>query len=506
MTTWEVRHGDCRDVMRSLPADSVDAIVSDPPYGLAFMGKEWDHGVPGVEFWTEALRVAKPGAHLVAFGGTRTFHRLAVAIEDAGWEIRDCLSWLYGSGFPKSLDVGKAIDKVNGETDRLHRFTAWMRTTGLKAKDIDVALRVAGLISPTSNFAVHYFNDGQPAIPTKTMWSVVRPLCGDVPEWVDQLVERHEAEREVVGEKASTALAVAPGQNTDRPPVNLDITRPATDAAKQWDGWGTALKPAWEPIVLARKPLVGTVAANVTQYGTGGINVDGCRIGTDAGWSYPNGRGGKGWHGRESLSRNLTEPMQSTAGRWPANVCLDEDAAAMLDAQTGISKSVRSNRGGVSKNEVYGEFANASRYECGYADSGGASRFFYTAKASRREREAGLDGMPERMIAVSNGAQAAADRGEQYGEGTIGMNRPKHTTNVHPTVKPIALMRWLCRLVTPPGGLVLDPFNGSGSTGCAAVLEGFRYLGAELDADYVEIARKRIAHWAAQTPDPDLFG
>ena len=462
MTTWEVRHGDCRDVMRSLPADSVDAIVSDPPYGLAFMGKEWDHGVPGVEFWTEALRVAKPGAHLVAFGGTRTFHRLAVAIEDAGWEVRDCLSWLYGSGFPKSLDVGKAIDKVNGETDRLHRFTAWMRTTGLKAKDIDVALRVAGLISPTSNFAVHYFNDGQPAIPTKTMWSVVRPLCGDVPGWVDQLVERHEAEREVVGEKASTALAVAPGQNTDRPQVNLDITRPATDAAKQWDGWGTALKPAFEPIVLARKPLVGTVATNVTQYGTGGINVDGCRIGTEV-------LVNRGMSSLGVMHDDEWKPSQvssEVSGRWPANVCLDEDAAAMFPE----------------------------------------SRFFYTAKASRREREAGLDGMPERMSAVSNGAQAAADRGEQYDEGTIGMNRPKHTTNHHPTVKPIALMRWLCRLVTPPGGLVLDPFNGSGSTGCAAVLEGFRYLGAELDAEYVEIARKRIAHWAAQTPDPDLFG
>ena len=472
MTTWEVRHGDCRDVMRSLPADSVDAIVSDPPYGLAFMGKEWDHGVPGVEFWTEALRVAKPGAHLVAFGGTRTFHRLAVAIEDAGWEIRDCLSWLYGSGFPKSLDVGKAIDKVNGETDRLHRFTAWMRGQGMTTANLwQVLLPFAKNEATAKAIAQHYVSAGQqPAIPTSAIWSVVRPLCGDVPGWVDQLVERHEAEREVVGEKASTALAVAPGQNTDRPQVNLDITRPATDAAKQWDGWGTALKPAWEPIVLARKPLVGTVAANVTQYGTGGINVDECRIhsgpsaGGNASGSSALGQS-SGWNAHNNKATPIDREMAS--GRWPANVCLDEEATAMFPE----------------------------------------SRFFYTAKASRREREAGLDGMPEkRGASTSNGGVegrlmtvgAASLKGEP--------TEPPASRNHHPTVKPIALMRWLCRLVTPPGGLILDPFNGSGSTGCAAVLEGFRYLGAELDAEYVEIARKRIAHWAAQTPDPDLFG
>ena len=431
MTTWEVRHRDCRDVMRSLPADSVDAIVSDPPYGLAFMGKEWDHGVPGVEFWTEALRVAKPGAHLVAFGGTRTFHRLAVAIEDAGWEVRDCLSWLYGSGFPKSLDVGKAIDKVNGETDRLHRFTTWMRTTGLKAKVINEAIG-------KSDVGSHYLRMDQPAIPTVELWQKLRPLCGDVPGWVDQLVERHEAEREVVGERSVPAghsfASDRYGKTSDA--VTYNDTRPATDAAKRWDGWGTALKPAYEPIILARKPLVGTVAANVTQYGTGGLNVDGCRIGYDP--KDPRLAWQERYGGRDygSADNDIYAPMQSRtsagnpAGRWPANVCLDEEAAAMFPE----------------------------------------SRYFYTAKASRREREAGCDG------------------------------------NNHPTVKPIALMRWLCRLVTPPGGLVLDPFNGSGSTGCAAVLEGFRYLGAELDAEYVEIARKRIAHWATQTPDPDLFG
>jgi DNA modification methylase len=469
MTDWEMREGDCLEVMAALDAESVDSIVSDPPYGLAFMGKQWDHGVPGVPFWAEALRVAKPGAFLVAFGGTRTYHRLTCAIEDAGWEIRDCLSWLYGSGFPKSHDVSKAMDKVNGETDRLHRFTAWMRATGLKAKDIDIALREAELISPTSNFAVHYFNDKQPAIPTKTMWTVVRPLCGDVPEWVDQLVARHEAEREVVGKKASTALAVAPGQNTDRPQVSLDITAPATDLARQWHGWGTALKPAWEPIILARKPLIGTVASNVAQYGTGGINVDGCRIPSDDGFekawdrpvstniskgsaSYGTGRSAELGVHQVDLSAN-----RPVGGRWPANVVLDEDAAGMFPE----------------------------------------SRFFYTAKASRKEREAGLE-----SVAV----KAVHRYGSGIGEG-LDPDAPAMNRNHHPTVKPIALMRWLCRLVTPKGGVVLDPFTGSGTTGCAAVLEGFRFVGIEREPEYVEIAQKRIAHWGAgaATVAPSLF-
>ncbi len=626
MSHWEVRHGDCRDVMRSLPADSVDAIVSDPPYGLAFMGKEWDHGVPGVEFWTEALRVAKPGAHLVAFGGTRTFHRLAVAIEDAGWEIRDCLSWLYGSGFPKSLDVGKAIDKMDAAEEQMarrYRFTEWVRSTGVTARELDAILG-------TNTMGRHYTdvlpNGKQPAIMTREHLEACRHLLGDIPEWVERecdirsVESRNFAEREMVGERSVPAghsfASDRYGKTSDA--VTYNDTRPATDAAKQWDGWGTALKPAyepiilarkplqpqaelailvpilqeelckvasfaktdthlsasprisgflsiagllsstldalsehasrfttetafalttdlkilksclsrithacttkassetsgvesdvlladafsrsvlakcerlacttagetaialpvfqasgpevaglspnWEPIVLARKPLVGTVAANVTQYGTGGINVDGCRIegkldGDPHRFAKTNGGS------FASFSKNA--PVVRTDGRWPANVCLDEDAAAMFPE----------------------------------------SRYFYTAKASRREREAGLDGMPERPAGSKN-VGAASGRDASNPKNTMGQAEVR-SRNHHPTVKPIALMRWLCRLVTPPGGLVLDPFNGSGSTGCAAVLEGFRYLGAELDAEYVEIARKRIAHWAAQTPDPDLFG
>lgn len=341
-----VHTGDCLEVMPTLGAESVDSIVTDPPYGLSFMGKDWDRGVPGEAFWSAALRVAKPGSHMLAFGGTRTFHRLACAIEDAGWEIRDCLSWLYGSGFPKSLDVSKALDKAAG------------------------------------------------------------------------------AEREVVGQKHVTNAAQGCGLghgNLIGGVVKagfIDITAPSTPAAKRWSGWGTALKPAWEPIIMARKPLVGTVAENVTAHGTGGINVDGCRIGTEQRFNHPAGNDG--------LSPASVAPVNISGyvgseviGRWPANLFLDEEAGRMLDEQAGH-----------------------------------ASRFFYCPKASKR------------------------DRGE---------------ANHHPTVKPTDLMRYLCRLVTQPGGVVLDPFVGSGSTGKAARLEGFAFVGIDREAEYLEIARRRIA-------------
>ena len=385
MTRWTLHHADCRDAMRAMEAESIDAIVTDPPYGIAFMGREWDHGVPGVEFWAEALRVAKPGAHLVAFGGTRTYHRLACAIEDAGWEVRDCLSWLYGSGFPKSFNISIAIDKAAGAMS--HR--------GVRA-----------------SFAGNRLQGGE-----------------DIPN--AQSMPAHEA---------------------------------ITDAAREWQGWGTALKPAWEPIILARKPLVGTVAANVLEHGTGAINVDACRIGTDS-TRRPTGEHsfGKdsGWnsHNLKSISGG------SDSGRWPANVALDEAAASMLDEQTGerggSGKASGPTYAGPSKRGAMssGFGGMGGREPVFYGDSGGASRFFYTAKASRSER----------------------------GE-----------ANTHPTVKPVSLMRWLVRLVTPPNGLVLDPFNGSGSTGVAALAEGMRYVGCEREAEYVEIARRRLESSHAQ--------
>lgn len=415
-------HGDCLEVLPTLEPESVDACVTDPPYGLSFMGKDWDHGVPGEHFWQEVSRVLKPGAHLLAFGGTRTFHRLTCAIEDAGFEVRDCLMWLYGSGFPKSLDASKAMDKAAG------------------------AERACNLV------------------PTKR---------GNLPE------------------QAGPIACGATGMRNESAPV--------TALARQWQGWGTALKPAWEPIILARKPLIGTVAANVERYSTGAVNVDGCRIGTeDRLQGSTVGNDMRGGHFGAGHRAAVDGPVfeQSPAGRWPANLILDEDAGAMLDGQSGKLTSgvaVRRNSGGKT---FGGEIPKPPMYDMAYPDSGGASRFFYCAKASRSERNAGLEGLEEKVYAPSGGAQGAASRGEGYDEGQgIGLNRVSLRQNHHPTVKPIALMRYLCRLVTQPGGTVLDPFMGSGSTGCGAVQEGFAFTGVEIDADYLEIASRRIEHW-----------
>lgn len=323
--------GDCLNVMASMESDNIDSIVTDPPYGLSFMGKDWDHGVPGVPFWKQALRVAKPGSHLLAFGGTRTFHRLMVAIEDAGWEIRDTVMWVYGSGFPK--------------------------THNLKG---------------------------------------------------------------------------------------------------EWEGWGTAFKPAWEPVVVARKPFKGTVAENVLKHGTGALNIDGCRVKRDcddiSGWSKS---GSKASENRAMSGANYERAPKpdNPQGRWPANLIHD------------------------GSDEVTGLFSNDS------------ARFFYCAKASKRERNAGCEGLEGKKRDESRKAEQPSMNG---GVGNPYNRGAKPVVNHHPTVKPVALMRYLVRLVTPPGGVVLDPFCGSGSTGVAAIEEGFRFVGIDISAEYCEIARRRI--------------
>lgn len=354
MTTYHIYNGNNLDVLDTLNKEQpqqFDSIVTDPPYGLSFMGKEWDHQVPGCEYWSKLLDVAKPGAYLLAFGGTRLYHRLAVAIEDAGWEIRDCLSWLYGTGFPKSLDVSKAIDKAAG------------------------------------------------------------------------------AEREIIGvrHKRSPNSKYGNGAGT-----NLETleTVPATDDAKRWQGWGTALKPAWEPIIMARKPFKGSVAANVLQHGTGALNIDGCRT-------------------------------AEGTGRWPANLMLDGVAGNLLDEQAGERGGGFGARGQGGRTYGTNRTFQGDLRTVGYGDSVGASRFFYCPKASKQDR----------------------------GEG-----------NNHPTVKPHELMRHLCRLVTPIEGSVLDPFAGSGSTGVAAIAEGFSFVGIELDESYADVARKRLGQ-AARSVD-----
>ena len=416
---YEILRGDMREILSELPEACIDAVVTDPPYGLEFMSKGWDRSVPGPDYWREVFRVLKPGGHLIAFGGTRTAHRLACAIEDSGFEIRDCLMWLYGSGFPKSHNLAVAIDKAAGHPNRGRAIPT---ASSYQAHDKDQSEKL------TSN---------------------------------------------PVGEYA-----------------------PRTPEAEQWAGWGTALKPAWEPIYLARKPFKGATFRNVLEHGTGALHIDACRIGRVEG-----DRTEYGHHGGYADSRAVfgQQPergayVPADAGRWPANLILDEAAGEMLDGQTGTLKSgaLRSDQYKDPSGKNGSMFAGAGAYEHkGYApDSGGASRFFYCAKASRAEREAGLEDFAP--ATVSDGRAKAADNAYQRGK--------TERKNKHPTVKPISLMRYLVRLITPPGGVVLDPFCGSGSTGCAAMLEGFEFVGIDLDSDNVfcDIATARIEHWRAK--------
>jgi DNA modification methylase len=412
--------GDCLEVMKTLDAGSIDAIVTDPPYGLSFMGKDWDHGIPGESFWREALRVAKPGTHLLAFGGTRTFHRLTVAIEDAGWEIRDCIMWVYGSGFPKSHDVSKAIDREAG------------------------------------------------------------------------------AEREVVGPKITGDGHIQNRQNGTNAYGTFKIaqdgidmfTAPATDAAQQWQGWGTALKPAWEPIIVARKPLAGTVAQNVQEYGTGAVNVDGCRIKGDS-WTRPGSNGIGGIYG----DYGNDAPRSNTAGRWPANLIHDgSDEVVGLMPSNAPSGSGNKSPKKQDKNNVLGKGLGWSPNPSTGGDTGSAARFFYCSKASKADRDSGLDGWESRANGI--GDERPSGQSMQRLDG----RDARQTQNHHPTVKPNDLMRYLCRLVTPPGGTVFDPFCGSGSTGKAAVMEGFQFIGIELNPEYAAIAEARIRAEVEKTP------
>jgi len=475
----QLHHGDCREVLASLPDCSVDSVVTDPPYELGFMGKAWDgSGIAySVEMWAEVLRVLKPGGHLCAFGGTRTYHRMACAIEDAGFEIRDSLHWVYGSGFPKSLDVSKAIDKANGEPDRLLKFTLWFRTAGLTAKEVTRMLQTAGVISENGTMAGHYFaksRDGQPAIPTAALWQVIRPHIAEVPDWVDELVARIEAEREVVGKREVPVghSFAGPTYGGDSSSQEVSVTTAATDAAKQWEGWGTALKPAHEPIVLARRPLIGTVAANVLTHGTGALNIDGARV---PGWWKPVPPSEKG--GKSGGIMGKAVPGKGgeahTAGRWPANVIFDTEAGALLDEQADCAS----------------RFFTAIEWDDN-TDIGIDVPFRYVPKPSKRERNAGLDGLPEVTSRQGMGGSMPID--------DSGKDRDRFEVtqqNHHPTVKALALMRWLVKLVTPPGGTVLEPFAGSGTTLMACVMEGFNGIGIELTDEYLPIIEGRVK-WA----------
>ena len=468
--------GNCLDTLKTLPDCSVDSIVTDPPYELGFMGKSWDNsGIAyNQDLWAECLRVLKPGGHLLAFSGSRTYHRMVVAIEDSGFEIRDQIMYLYGSGFPKSLDVSKAIDKGSGENlQRQLRFTEWMRSTGITAKQIDEATG--------THMGGHYLSENsQPTIATANLFDKLRYLLPEVPEEIERLVaERTGIEwtayknREVVGTKPSSLGGTVGAGERNQEYIDyhknkiVDITAPATPEAQQWDGWGTALKPAHEPIVVARKPLIGTVAQNVLTYGTGALNIDGSRVGTGGQllWEQPRGMG---YHGGSDSGVVVARPSEQ--GRWPANVIHD------------------------GSDEVVAGFPNeaARFFKSVPIDEADTQSFIYCAKASKSERNAGLEGLPERR---------ESDRERDDG---VGGDNPRNRTNeakqnFHPTVKPLALMRYLIKLVTPPGGTVLDPFLGSGTTAVAAILEGFEWIGCEMTEDYFPIIEARV-EWAENQP------
>ena len=455
MPEWVVHHGDCRDVLARMEPESVDSGVMDPPYGLGFMGAEWDKfggrgmkaeiiaaqkaaeernepfgrsgkaaaPAPGEkqafkEFMAEVasavLRVLKPGAHVLVFGGTRTYHWMVDAFEDSGFEVRDQVLWLYGQGFPKSVNISKAIDKSAG-----------VQPIAREPADLGMA------------------ND---------------------PNWND----------------LKTKLIMPP---------------PTTPEAIKWRGWGTALKPAYEPLMLARKPIDQPIHRNVVEYGTGGINIDGCAIGGD-GKPLPPERYAK----------------VNPSGRWASNIILDPEAAALLDAQTGESKDgvavKRNGRGGRFCHSDEAKLSAPSPDQ-GYGGSGGSSRFYYCAKPSKAEKEAGLKAFAAASAAELTGRkEGSAGLVMEHPDGGAKANPYAGTSgavprkNTHACVKPIALLRYLSRLVTPPGGTIIDPFAGSGSGGIAAGLEGFNYIGIELDPEgkgYVDIARARIRHHVGES-------
>lgn len=498
--------GDCMEILRAIPDNSVDSIVTDPPYGLSFMGKKWDYDVPSVDIWAECLRVLKPGGHLLAFAGTRTQHRMAVRIEDAGFEIRDMIAWVYGSGFPKSLDVSKAIDK-HGPSGQVPfgefaaHYEARRKACGLTHAQVCAAGGWHGATNhggTSANWANGY------GMPTVEQWAVLQPLLGLGDEWSVR-VEREQYEREVIG-KRSVNRGVA---FTSDGPDEIPITAPGSDAARQWQGWGTALKPALEPITLARKPLIGTVAANVLAHGTGGLNIDGCRIAGEP-WKAHSATGLGSVKVFSEGDTPVIDKSPHDAGRWPANLIHDGSGEVMAGFPTTTSgkpgDSIRTAKGMVLQGGGGGTPLT------GYGDTGSAARFFYCAKASKKDRDEGLDHM-EAIHRVNGNKWTDQDyrvaRGERPPSAESGPRK-----NTHPTVKPTDLMAYLCRLVTPVGGVVLDSFMGSGSTGKAAVQEGFRFIGCEREIEYFDIACRRIEQAVAQgqlfapgaAPQPQQLG
>ena len=403
---YTIFNEDCLIKLKDFEDNCIDAIITDPPYEISFMSKGWDGtGIAfNTEVWKECLRVLKPGGHILAFGGTRTYHRMTVAIEDAGFEIRDCIFWCYGSGFPKSHNIGKAVDKIQGN------------------------------------------------------------------------------EREVVGKRKLVGTTLHEG-NFRKNGDEIELTK----GNSPYEGWGTALKPAVEPVVMGRKPFKSSVAQNVLEWGTGGINIDGCRVGTEEIYINKLTEGASHFGDYNGGSAYKTE---TTQGRFPANLILDEEAGKLLDEQSGIDKPKKTRTSVLNgKSGIYeGGFDKNGIGTWPGDNGGGASRFFYCPKTSKKERNEGCDELEDKE--TNDGRKAKASPNYQ----TVIAQKGK---NHHPTVKPSSLLQYLIRLITPKGGTVLDPFMGSGSTGKAAMKEGMDFVGIEKEEEYFEIAKARI-EWEKQ--------
>jgi hypothetical protein len=427
---FQLERGDCLEVLRRVPDSTFDAVVTDPPYGIGFFGNAWDHEVPGPEVWREVLRVAKPGAHLLAFGGTRKFHRLACALEDAGWVLRDTLCWLHGQGFPKGVDVGVSIDKRRDDRARVLEVTSFVReavhAAGLSGAEVDELLGYRGMTG-------HWMSaKEQPAVPNPGQWAALKSLLnfGDA---CDALVAELNSRKGKASDEHLAAPVLfrhgqaAPGATWRGRPEPLDdgVRAATSEEGARWRGYHSALKPAWEPILLALKRPEGTLGKNAVEHGVAGLNVDANRLDASDGYT--------GRRVQKTPSTNPTSwdpnagprpSSRTSSGRWPANLLLDGESAEQLDEQAGE-----------------------------LAEGGSASRFFYVAKPDGEERDG----------------------------------------NRHPTVKPADLMAWLCRLVTMPGGsLMLDPFTGSGSTGVGCLRVGSRFFGIEREERWVDTSRRRI--------------
>lgn len=467
---YKLYHGNMLDMLKVIEKESVDSIVTDPPYELNFMGKGWDNS--GIAFqketWQKCFEVLKPGGYLLAFGGSRTFHRIACAIEDAGFEIRDTIMWLYGSGFPKSMDISKQIDKrPNRSYENLNLFGKKLKEQrelkGYSKNDID---KMMGTNTAYSWWeGRNYLGEFKIQLPDKENYKKLKEIL-QLNDDMDFIFE--EAEREVIGTKQSGCFN---SQEKDRYTIGssksleVDITIPSTDLAKQWQGWGTCLKPSYEPIIVARKPFKGSLVDNVIEYGVGGINIDECRVETNDNLKECISSGSNGLG--EMIKGHKYIPNE--IGRFPANTIMTYNIDDYKEVCSGFK----------TKEDEYN------------------ARYFYCAKASKKDRDEGLDTFIEEK--VNDGRQTPIDNAFQRGE-TL-------RKNTHPTVKPTELMQYLIRLVSPNGATILDPFNGSGSAGKAVMYENkernknYKYIGIELTEEYLPISKARIEYVCNLKPE-----